>query len=63
MLEEELVSNGGNGTVGDIDEERVQRIVDITTPIFTDAGTAPAAGLVATDLFTNEFLDESIGPA
>ncbi|GAA2228176.1 ABC transporter substrate-binding protein [Herbiconiux moechotypicola] len=61
MLEEGLASNGDDGTIGDIDEERVQRIIDITTPIFTDAGTPPVDGLVAGDLFTNEFLDESIG--
>jgi hypothetical protein len=61
MLEEGLVSNGDNDTVGDLDETRVQRIIDITTPIFTEGGTPPVAGLTASDLFTNEFIDDSIG--
>ena len=56
-----IASNGDNGYVGDFTESRVQKIIDITTPIFTKSGSAPKAGLKATDLFTNKFLDSSIG--
>jgi hypothetical protein len=56
-----IVSNGDNGTLGDFDANRVQTILDITTPILTRNGTAPAQGLKATDLFTNKFLDPGIG--
>jgi hypothetical protein len=56
-----IVSNGDDDTLGDFDETRVQTILDITTPILTADGTAPAAGLAASDLVTNEFLDPSIG--
>lgn len=56
-----LVSNGDNKTLGDFDEARVQKILDIAGPIATKNGTEPAAGLKASDLFTNEFLDPTIG--
>ncbi|WP_116437518.1 ABC transporter substrate-binding protein [Frankia sp. CcI49] len=56
-----VVSNGGNGTLGDFDGNRIQTILDITTPILTRNGTAPADGLKATGLFTNRFLDPGIG--
>ena len=56
-----LVGNGTNAYMGDFDAARIQKVLDITTPIFTAAGTAPAAGLKATDLFTNQFIDQSIG--
>jgi hypothetical protein len=61
MKKLKIASNGDNGYVGDFDETRVQKVIDITTPIFTKSGSAPKAGLKATDLFTNEFLDKSIG--
>jgi len=61
MKDLEIATNGDNAYVGDFDETRVQKLIDISTPIFTDAGSPPKAGLKATDLFTNEFLDQSIG--
>lgn len=61
MKEVGLVSNGSNATIGDMEEARVQTIMDITTPIFTASNSAPKAGLTPADIFTNEFLDTSIG--
>ncbi|MGY4643850.1 ABC transporter substrate-binding protein [Cellulomonas sp. URHB0016] len=61
QLELGLVSNGDNATLGDFDEARVQKILDLAGPIVTANGTGPADGLTATDLFTNEFLDTTIG--
>ena len=61
MKKLKIASNGDNGYVGDFDETRVQKVIDITTPIFTKSGSAPKAGLKASDLFTNQFLDKSIG--
>ena len=61
MKKLEIASNGDNDYVGDMDEARVQKIIDIAAPIYTDAGAPPKAGLMAKDLFTNEFLDQSIG--
>ncbi|MCU1662868.1 MAG: nitrate transporter substrate-binding protein [Pseudonocardia sp.] len=56
-----LVSNGTNATLGDFDRDRIARIIGITTPIFTRLGTPPAAGLTPDQLFTNKFIDPSIG--
>ncbi|MFI7589637.1 ABC transporter substrate-binding protein [Spongisporangium articulatum] len=56
-----LVSNGANSTIGDMDEARVQKIIDIDTPIYTKSNSAPKAGLKPLDISTNEFLDTSIG--
>jgi hypothetical protein len=61
QLELGLVSNGDNDTFGDFDEARVQTIFDLASPIVTANGTAPAEGLTAADLYTNDFLDTTIG--
>ena len=61
MKKLKIASNGSNAYVGDMDEARVQKVIDIDTPLFTASGSAPKAGLKATDLFTNEFLSTSIG--
>ena len=60
MKKLEIASNGDNDYVGDMDEARIQKIIDIAGPIYTDAGAPPKAGLVAKDLYTNEFLDPTI---
>ena len=56
-----LVSNGDNSTLGDFDMTRVQKVLDIDTPIFTKQKPAPAEGLTPEKLVTNEFIDKSIG--
>jgi len=61
MKKLKIASNGSNAYVGDFDETRVQKVIDIDTPLFTASGSAPKAGLKPADLFTNEFLDKSIG--
>ncbi|WP_426595024.1 ABC transporter substrate-binding protein [Cellulomonas sp. McL0617] len=61
MKDLDIASNGDNAYVGDMDETRVQKIIDIMTPIYTDAGAPPKAGLKASDLYTNQFLDQTIG--
>ena len=61
MLGDGIVSNGDNAFIGDIDEKRVQTILDDVTPIFTSENTPPKTGLKASDTFTNEFLDQTIG--
>jgi hypothetical protein len=53
-----LVGNGPDDTLGNMEEDRIQTVID---QIRDDAGIAIADGLVAADLFTNEFIDESIG--
>lgn len=61
MLSRGIVSNGANKTLGDFDLDRVNRIVTITTPIFTNQRKQLKAGLTADDIATNEFIDQSIG--
>jgi hypothetical protein len=56
-----LVGNGGNAYMGDMDTARVQKIIEIDTPIFTKSGSAPKAGVTPADIFTNEFIDKTIG--
>jgi hypothetical protein len=56
-----LVGNGSDDTVGNFDLDRVQGIIDITTPLFEEQGTPPASGLTPETIATNEFIDPSIG--
>ncbi len=56
-----VVGNGGNSTVGDFDTARVQRVIDITKPVFTSQQVAVPAGLTPEQVATNKFIDPSIG--
>ncbi|MXP21313.1 ABC transporter substrate-binding protein [Gordonia sp. HNM0687] len=56
----QLVGNGDNGTVGDFDATRVQRVIDVTTPIFDEQGTPVAEGLTPEQVATNQFIDTSV---
>ena len=53
-----LVGNGPDDTIGNIDEARIQTVID---QIRDDAGLDVPADLVATDIFTNDFIDPNIG--
>ena len=52
----DLASNGDNDTVGDIDADRIQRVIDSMTGANMDV-----ADITAEDIFTNKYIDESIG--
>jgi hypothetical protein len=56
-----LVSNGPDKTLGNMQEQRVRRMIDILTPVFAAQRKPVKDGIKATDLFTNEYLDSSIG--
>jgi hypothetical protein len=60
-MRSDFVKNGPDQTLGNFDNARVQRMIDITTPIFTAQRQPPKAGLKPEDIATNEFIDESIG--
>lgn len=60
-LKAELVGNGEDDTLGNLDEARVQALYDIVLPIYTAGGLPVAEGVEATDIYTNEFIDPSIG--
>jgi len=62
QLEIGLVGNGTDSTVGNVDMERVQSLVDIATAMYADDSEKNIVdGLTAEDIFTDEFIDESIG--
>lgn len=56
-----LVSDGSNGYIGDMDEARVQKLIDELTPTFSAKGVEVVAGLKAADIFTNDFISTEIG--
>jgi hypothetical protein len=56
-----LVSNGKNSTIGDIDQARIQRMIDILTPIFASKKVQIKPGLKPSDLYTNDYIDPKIG--
>jgi hypothetical protein len=57
MNELGLHGNGPDDTIGNLDEARVQKLLDQIRA----AGLPVPETLVAEDLYTNEFIDESIG--
>jgi ABC-type nitrate/sulfonate/bicarbonate transport system substrate-binding protein len=59
-VEDELVSNGPNATLGDFDEARVQELIDITAPIYEGSDTYDP-DVTPEVITTNEFIDTSIG--
>jgi hypothetical protein len=59
----DFVTNGPDQTLGNFDPARVQRMIDIVTPIFTAQRQPPKEGLTPEDIATNEFVDSSIGVA
>jgi hypothetical protein len=61
MKKLKIASNGDNSYVGDMDSARIQKIIDVDTPIYTKAGTVLKSGLKPSDIFTNEFIDKKIG--
>ena len=62
-MRSDFVNNGNDKTLGNFDPARIQRMIDITTPIFTAQRQPPKAGLKPEDIVTNEFIDTSIGVA
>jgi hypothetical protein len=62
MADEGLVSNGPDEVVGNFDMDRVQTLIDDSVPIFEDVGVdSMKDGLVAEDIVSNEFIDDTIG--
>lgn len=56
-----LISNGPNKTLGDMQTERVKRMVDILTPILAAQRKPVKDGLTPEQLFTNEYINQNIG--
>jgi hypothetical protein len=56
-----LVGNGPDKTLGNIQDSRVQRMIDILTPIYATQKKEIKAGLKPSDLYTNEYINPAIG--
>jgi len=54
-----LIGNGPDSTVGNMELDRIQGVLDLI--LATDLAADVADGLSAGDLFTNEFIDADIG--
>ena len=61
MADKKLITNDANGTLGNFDATRMQDMIDILQPIFAKQNKAIKDGLKPADLYTNEFVDPSIG--
>ncbi|MBT2552505.1 ABC transporter substrate-binding protein [Arthrobacter sp. ISL-5] len=61
MIEQKIVGNGSNSTLGDFDADRVKKVFDESVSLFTTLGSAPQSGLTAEDIYTNKYIDTSIG--
>jgi hypothetical protein len=56
-----LVGNGPDKTLGNIQNDRIQRMIDILTPIFAAQRKQLKDGLKPSDIYTNEFINPAIG--
>jgi hypothetical protein len=59
MLDLGIIGNGTTPTFGDLEEDRVNAFIATATPILRDQGL-DVPDLVATDIVTDEFLDDTI---
>jgi hypothetical protein len=57
----DFVNNGPDNTLGNFESSRVQRIIDIVSPILASQRQPAKQGLKPEELVTNEFIDRSIG--
>jgi hypothetical protein len=60
-MRQDFVNNGADRTLGNFEVGRIQRLIDIVTPILVGQRKPPRPGLQPQDLYTNEFIDPSIG--
>jgi hypothetical protein len=60
-MRQDFVNNGADRTLGNFEVGRIQRLIDIVTPILVGQRHPPRPGLRPEDLYTNEFVDPSIG--
>jgi hypothetical protein len=61
MVDLGLVGNGPDKTLGNMEPDRIQKIIDIVGPALAKTGKPIKDGLKPADMSTNEFIDTSIG--
>ncbi|MGA0862938.1 MAG: ABC transporter substrate-binding protein [Ilumatobacteraceae bacterium] len=60
MLEDKLVANSPDGTLGSFDLDRVTSFIETAIPIYETSGSKIKEGLTPADIVTNEYIDTSI---
>jgi hypothetical protein len=60
-LDNKIVSNGPDKTLGNFNDAKSQKLIDIVTPIYKAQGGTVKSGLKPSDIQTNQFVDTSIG--
>ena len=60
-MRQDFVNNGTDRTLGNFEVARIQRLIDIVTPILVGQRAPTKPGLRPQDLYTNEFIDPNIG--
>lgn len=62
MIEDKLVANSPDGTLGSFDLDRVNAFITAATPVYVAEGGAKTVkeGITANDVVTNEFIDPAI---
>ena len=60
MIADGIASDGPDGVLGTHDADRVAELFSIVEPIYAEQGVEIAEGLTPEDLYTNEYVDESI---
>ncbi len=60
-LDNKIVSNGPDKTVGNFDDAKTQKLIDTVNPIYKAQGTTIKDGLKPSDIETNQFIDPGIG--
>jgi hypothetical protein len=61
QMQAQFVNDGSDQTLGNFEVGRIQRLIDIVTPILAGQRAPIKEGLKPQDLYTNEFIDPSIG--
>jgi hypothetical protein len=61
QMKAQFISNGGDQTLGNFEVGRIQRLIDIVNPILAGQRANYKPDLKPQDLYTNEFIDPSIG--
>jgi hypothetical protein len=60
MVTNGLIANSPDGELGDFDFSRIQKLINIVSPIYAKDGKTIKSGLTPQDIATNQFIDPSI---
>jgi len=60
MVSNGIIANSPDGELGDFDDARIQKLINIVAPIYAKDGKTIKAGLTPQDIATNQFIDPSI---